>query len=104
MSLPLIVKICLLLTLANAAIVQQILPINCPSGTSLQPKVDFSPSYDGCGGNQFFIRLGRGLNPFTSDFNPCCNDHDICYQTCDTSGDNQGYFQACNDDFKSCLI
>lgn len=35
------------------------------------------------------------------DFEPCCNEHDLCYGTCNTDGARD--FSKCEVAFKECL-
>ncbi|KAF0977046.1 hypothetical protein FDP41_003699 [Naegleria fowleri] len=54
----------------------------CPNLPSCKtPKPNFKPSYNGCGPRQSELMRRLGSILFDS-FTPCCNEHDMCYETC----------------------
>jgi hypothetical protein len=65
--------------------------------------VDYSPTPNGCGGSSTQSKVDEIFNPFSKLLVTCCNDHDTCFSTCDTSGNAAHTFKECNEDFDSCL-
>mmetsp|Transcript_9747 Transcript_9747/g.27381 ORF Transcript_9747/g.27381 Transcript_9747/m.27381 type:complete len:206 (-) Transcript_9747:177-794(-) len=61
----------------------------CPSGKAIQKK-DHVPEANGCGAS--FLRV-KG----TYDFTECCNEHDICFDTCGSGR------SSCDEKFLACM-
>eukprot|EP01095_Lingulamoeba_sp_RSL-Kostka_P017976 TRINITY_DN9653_c0_g1_i1.p1 TRINITY_DN9653_c0_g1~~TRINITY_DN9653_c0_g1_i1.p1 ORF type:complete len:152 (+),score=35.65 TRINITY_DN9653_c0_g1_i1:88-543(+) len=62
----------------------------CPPGKKQQINHNHVPSYNGCGAGAFKIETN-------DDITNCCNEHDICYDTCfNTKKD-------CDEKFSKCL-
>lgn len=77
--------------------------ISCPEGTTPKLKPGMTVTSNGCGGATYQVKIGEAVNPFSSSFTSCCNDHDFCFKTCHTNGEAVKAFNACNDAFESCL-
>ena len=79
--------------------------ITCPSGTTRKDNPDKTPTANGCGGSDSQRQIDKLLNPYRSTVTPCCNAHDICYNTCYTDDDSKikSIFNDCNSEFKTCL-
>lgn len=73
----------------------------CPEGGTLKQKPSYFPISNGCGGSEAQVLLGSVLNPFTPFLVGCCNVHDICFGTCNLTGESS--FSNCNDQFRNCL-
>ncbi len=54
-----------------------------------------APSFNGCG--SFDVNVDFSKYNGLSGFNACCNNHDICYNKCDTTK------AVCDTTFYSCL-
>jgi len=68
----------------------------CAPG-KITPIPGTSPSWNGCGkeeGYDFSKLLSKNL---LNGFTRCCNDHDICYDTCSTTK------SVCDSTFYTCL-
>ncbi|SPQ96976.1 Phospholipase A2 domain-containing protein [Plasmodiophora brassicae] len=63
----------------------------CPSGRPPRPARRHRPSSNGCGA------MGVTVSFSGFDLEPCCNEHDICYDTCGSNRDQ------CDATFASCL-
>lgn len=74
--------------------------LTCPEGTTISAKPDKTPSSNGCGSAAYQVKMGKALNPYSSKFRGCCDAHDICFTTCNSSKDA---LKKCNSDFKSCM-
>jgi len=62
----------------------------CPKGKTKIPNPDHKPVSNGCG--------SYGISLVTDEkFTPCCDVHDICYDTCGNSR------EKCDSAFKKCL-
>ncbi|KAF2359804.1 Group XII secretory phospholipase A2 precursor, partial [Trinorchestia longiramus] len=66
----------------------------CPRGSRPLPDSSHVPSSNGCGSMGFSIS-GEKL-PY-SQMGDCCNEHDICYDTCNSNK------EVCDVKFKRCL-
>lgn len=77
--------------------------IVCPEGQTLKPKANSSVEPNGCGGSDLQRQMDSIFNPFRKYMTTCCNDHDICFATCNSDGSAKKSFKECNDDFNSCL-
>lgn len=77
--------------------------ITCPEGKTLKPNVNYEISPNGCGGSDLQRQLDSIFNPFKKYMTTCCNDHDVCFQICNTDGTAKKTFKECNDAFNSCL-
>lgn len=66
----------------------------CPGSSRLVPRSNHRRSSNGCGTAGFSLPVTALPHP---DFEKCCNDHDLCYDTC--NADKAG----CDAGFDSCL-
>jgi len=64
----------------------------CPPGKKITFNPLHTPSSNGCGTNVIKIKTDI-------DFTPCCNIHDICYDTCDPKLTKS----VCDNNFKDCM-
>eukprot|EP01120_Amphizonella_sp_Union-15-10_P008298 TRINITY_DN2966_c0_g1_i1.p1 TRINITY_DN2966_c0_g1~~TRINITY_DN2966_c0_g1_i1.p1 ORF type:complete len:147 (-),score=11.30 TRINITY_DN2966_c0_g1_i1:6-446(-) len=64
----------------------------CPSGHKLIPKPNHKPSFNGCGITGMLVKSDF-------DFTNCCNEHDLCYDTCLPDRDKE----ACDSEFLECM-
>lgn len=77
--------------------------VQCPSGYYLNPSNNHYPSFNGCGSTgtdkiQKMARaVGKKFEDAHSHFEGCCNQHDVCYDTC-RSGQ-----KTCDVNFAKCL-
>ncbi|CAG7816500.1 unnamed protein product [Allacma fusca] len=68
----------------------------CPKGEPPKSRMGFVPTSNGCGSYGLEDYLTSDMLPL-SNFVHCCNDHDICYETCGLDKDE------CDLKFKKCL-
>ncbi len=68
-------------------------PFKCPEGSKIVQKNP--PTWNGCGTDEF----NTLANLITSEYIPCCDDHDICYSTCKKKNSQK----LCDDNFYICL-
>ncbi|KAL6048795.1 Group XIIA secretory phospholipase A2 [Balamuthia mandrillaris] len=66
-------------------------PFHCAVGTSKQANPNHTPTTNGCGPS--------GLSVATKDFDfgPCCDAHDLCYDTCGKTK------EQCDEGFQECM-
>merc|ERR1712137_188713 len=64
--------------------------IRCPPGTTSSPRAGHKPSSNGCGSGGISIS-GQ------FDMTTCCDKHDVCYDTCNSSK------ETCDTEFLQCL-
>eukprot|EP00808_Paulinella_micropora_P017370 g49285.t1 len=62
----------------------------CPDGVKPIPTPDHVPRFNGCGA--YGIKVGN-----SEIHTECCNQHDICYDTCGKKR------ELCEEEFKTCL-
>ena len=69
---------------------------HCPSGETPVPRPGWDPKkrVNGCG-TDFTGPLDFSGGKYV--MTPCCNKHDICFDTCGTD------YNTCDDDFKTCM-
>ncbi|XP_049856054.1 group XIIA secretory phospholipase A2 isoform X2 [Schistocerca gregaria] len=66
----------------------------CPDGEKPKKNKYHTPSSDGCGSQG--LKIDNEYLP-VGDMTNCCNDHDICYDTCGSDK------EKCDLEFKRCL-
>eukprot|EP01088_Endostelium_zonatum_P002224 TRINITY_DN12727_c0_g1_i1.p1 TRINITY_DN12727_c0_g1~~TRINITY_DN12727_c0_g1_i1.p1 ORF type:complete len:156 (+),score=26.64 TRINITY_DN12727_c0_g1_i1:23-469(+) len=76
-GLGLLLLFVLLVVLVSVVNSQQNCKFTCPSGKTKVPNPDHVPTSNGCGAGGLLVSAGK------YDFTDCCNEHDICYDTCD---------------------
>ena len=54
----------------------------CPGGVAPRPRDGHTPTFNGCGVPGFQVESKFGMTE-------CCNEHDRCYHTCKTGGDQK---------------
>lgn len=70
----------------------------CKRGHEPVPKPDHKPTSNGCGSLEFlFDDSEESWIHVERDFTKCCDDHDLCYDTCGADKDE------CDLKFKKCL-
>lgn len=57
---------------------------------------------NGCGSGSVMAKLSKFSGPYTSKFTPCCNKHDVCYETCG-GPDFRASHDKCDNEFKKCM-
>ena len=57
---------------------------------------------NGCGSGSFMAKYSKYSGPYTSKFTPCCNKHDVCYETCGGPDFGETH-DKCDDAFKKCM-
>ncbi|CAG0923497.1 unnamed protein product, partial [Notodromas monacha] len=70
-------------TIINDA-VEEDCEYSCPSGFEPLPRRDHVATANGCG--SYGLQL-QDVGITGVNFDPCCNSHDICYDTCGTDKD-----------------
>ena len=65
----------------------------CSSGKAARPRPHHKPRYNGCGTKDFRVDVSN-----YPGFVECCNNHDMCYDTCGESR------QECDTTFKQCML
>ncbi|RMZ98069.1 group XIIA secretory phospholipase A2 [Brachionus plicatilis] len=68
--------------------------VSCPGGASLVPRPDPIVDINGCGSYNIHIDFEL-FN--AGEFNQCCNGHDVCYESCDSTKNK------CDTTFERCL-
>jgi hypothetical protein len=71
----------------------------CPGQNAVQNSVP--KSSNGCGSNFWQRVVGTLLYRYSNHFSSCCNDHDICYDTCG-GPDFRAHKEQCDDSLESC--
>ncbi|KAL7015559.1 hypothetical protein ACKWTF_016522 [Chironomus riparius] len=61
----------------------------------LYPTSNYKPTFNGCGSGGLTISMNKLPKP---EIENCCNDHDICYDTCKKDKVN------CDNVFRNCMI
>ncbi|MDP2435599.1 MAG: hypothetical protein Q8P67_07640 [archaeon] len=67
----------------------------CPDGGTPVARKEHLPSTNGCG--TFGIKVGTEFH-----FEPCCDDHDLCYDTCGRG--KAQHKQRCDERFGTCML
>eukprot|EP00928_Gymnodinium_smaydae_P034225 TRINITY_DN2430_c0_g1_i5.p1 TRINITY_DN2430_c0_g1~~TRINITY_DN2430_c0_g1_i5.p1 ORF type:complete len:1310 (-),score=353.47 TRINITY_DN2430_c0_g1_i5:143-3715(-) len=69
---------------------------NCKNGAAPRPRKGHKASSNGCGVPGFMVESQYGMTE-------CCNQHDLCYGTCQT-GDEQAFGKhGCDSKFEACV-
>jgi hypothetical protein len=63
--------------------------VKCKAGTRKVPNPKHTPTANGCG--------SMGFKVVADEFEECCNEHDICYDTCGTEKN------VCDSSFQKCM-
>lgn len=69
----------------------------CPGGVAPRPRDGHTPTFNGCGVPGFQVESKFGMTE-------CCNEHDRCYHTCKTGGDQKKGQKICDDAFEACKL
>ncbi|XP_049773140.1 group XIIA secretory phospholipase A2 [Schistocerca cancellata] len=76
------------------AAIEETCVFSCPRGEKPKKNKYHTPSSDGCGSQG--LKIDNEYLP-VGDMTNCCNDHDICYDTCGSDK------EKCDLEFKRCL-
>ncbi|EKX43127.1 hypothetical protein GUITHDRAFT_140707 [Guillardia theta CCMP2712] len=69
----------------------------CENGNNPRHREGHKPTFNGCGVPGFMIDSKHGLTE-------CCNQHDICYHTCQTGKSQKKGMEICDKDFEKCML
>lgn len=69
----------------------------CANGIQPRPRLGHEPTFNGCGVPGFQVESKYGMTD-------CCNQHDICYHTCQTGKDQKKGQEICDTQFEKCML